>query len=243
MSDDKQHQGPKELRSFGRRRGRKRSIRQEEIFGTGLVRWGLDPDLEQLPALGHLFDFSPSAVWLEIGFGGGEHLIWQAERNPDVAIIAAEPFEDGVVKALTAIQERQLQNIRIFPGDVRQLLRAMGPGLLSRAFILFPDPWPKARHAKRRLVSPALLTALSQVLIDGAELRIATDIPAYAAEILSAVHNHSDFYWQVEQPRDWRERPEDWPATRYEAKARLARRQPNFFRFRHLRMGKPVAGS
>ncbi len=239
MSDDKEHNGPQELRSFGRRRGRKRSARQEEIFATGLERWGLDPDVELLPALDHLFQFTPSEVWLEIGFGGGEHLIWQAERNPDMAFFAAEPFEDGVVKALTAIEEKQLKNIRVFPGDVRQLLRAMAPDLITRAFILFPDPWPKARHAKRRLVSPALLTALSQVLIDGAELRVATDIPAYAAEILAAIHNHPGFCWLAKRPLDWRERPKDWPATRYEAKARCAHRQPNFFRFRHLKMGKP----
>jgi len=240
MSDDK-HQSNQgyELRSFGRRRGRRRSARQDTIFNDGLARWGLDIETEALPPLEQLFAFTPREVWLEIGFGGGEHLIWQAEHNPEIAFIAAEPFEDGVVKVLTAIEEKQLQNIRVYPGDVRQLLRTMAPQSVSRAFILFPDPWPKARHAKRRLVSPALLSALSHVLAPGAELRIATDISSYAAEILAAVHHHEAFGWDVERPHDWRNRPSDWPETRYEAKAIQAQRRPNFFRFRHLRIGKP----
>ncbi len=240
MSDDKDQQNQDyELRSYGRRRGRKRSARQDAIFDDGLARWGLGPTETALPALEHLFAFKPSEVWLEIGFGGGEHLIWQAERNPDIGFIAAEPFEDGVVKVLTAIKEKHLQNIRVYPGDVRQLLRAMAPDSITRAFILFPDPWPKARHAKRRLVSPALLSALSRVLVQGAELRIATDISSYAAEILAAIHNDTSFIWEANRPGDWRNRPDDWPETRYEAKARGAERQPNFFSFRHLRIGKP----
>lgn len=228
-----------ELRSFGRRRGRKRSARQNKIFNDGLARWGLDLEPDVLLPVDQLFAFKPTDVWLEIGFGGGEHLIWQAERNPDIGFIAAEPFEDGVVKALTAIEEKKLQNIRIYPGDVRQVLRAMAPQSISRAFVLFPDPWPKARHAKRRLVSYALLSALSPVLTKDAELRIATDISSYAAEILAAVHHHTAFGWDVEQARDWRNRPNDWPETRYEVKARRAQRRPNFFRFHHLGIGKP----
>lgn len=243
MSNDNDHlkcgvQPSHELRSFGRRRGRKRSARQDSIFVSGLARWGLEPDSDAPLALDQMFAFTPTDVWLEIGFGGGEHLIWQADRNPGIGFIGAEPFEDGVVKVLTAIEEKHLQNIRVYPGDVRKLFPGLPPNSIGRAFILFPDPWPKARHQKRRLVSPAMLTALSRVLVDGAELRIATDIPAYAADILAAMLTHPSFVWEVAKPNDWRQRPNDWPATRYEAKALSANRTPNFFRFRHIKFEK-----
>lgn len=240
MGDDREHKKVRELRSFGRRRGRRRSARQHAIFHTGLARFGLDPNSAQLEPLDQLFPFQPSEVWLEIGFGGGEHLVWQAEHNRDIAFFAAEPFEDGVIKVLSAIDEKVLNNIRVYPGDARQLLPLLPPARITRAFILFPDPWPKARHAKRRLVTPALLSALSRVLVDGAELRVATDIPAYAREILAALHVHSNFVWIAESPKDWRQRPPDWPETRYEAKARRADRHPSYFRIRHLAAGKTI---
>ncbi|MCH9765097.1 MAG: tRNA (guanosine(46)-N7)-methyltransferase TrmB, partial [Alphaproteobacteria bacterium] len=131
-----------EVRSFGRRRGRKRSARQDSILRDGLAQWGLDLEGPLPPEPHALFSPTPPEVWMEIGFGGGEHLIWQAERNPDVGFIAAEPFEDGVVKALTAIAEKHLKNVRIYPGDVRPVLRSLPQDSIARAFVLFPDPWP-----------------------------------------------------------------------------------------------------
>lgn len=225
------------LRSYGRRRGRKRSQRQEDIFQTGLAKWGLNPDGDQQIGA-RSFANNPRALWLEIGFGGGEHLIWQARQNPDVGFIAAEPFEDGVVKLLTAIQEHGLDNIRVYAGDVRVLLQHVEGRSIARTFILFPDPWPKARHAKRRLISPDLLSELSRLMVENGELRIATDSASYASEILQTVTCHKHFEWIVARPRDWRERPDDWPATRYEAKARRQHRDPYFFSFRHLSVGK-----
>ena len=240
IDDDRQNQ-THELRSFGRRRGRKRSARQNTIFKTGLARWGLADEAEDLADPAQLFSFAPSQIWLEIGFGGGEHLIWQAEHHPEIGFLAAEPFEDGVVKVLTAIEEKQLRNVRVFPGDARQVLRRLPPNSIDRVFVLFPDPWPKARHAKRRLVSTPLFTALSQILKDTAEVRIATDIVSYAAAILQTAHHHPNFRWQASTPSDWRQRPSDWPATRYETKARRADRKPYFFQFCHMKVGKPVA--
>lgn len=243
MSDDNEDLQRHDLRSFGRRRGRKRSARQDRIFKHGLKHWGIAPSGLAEIAPQEFFATAPEQIWLEIGFGGGEHLIWQAEHNPHVGLIGAEPFEDGVVKVLTAIEEKQLQNVRVLPADVRRLIRQFSSESIARAFILFPDPWPKARHAKRRLISPHLLDALGRVLSHGAELRVATDIAHYAASIMQAVHCHPEFVWEVNRPQDWRTRPADWPATRYEGKARRAGRQPYFFQFRHLKPGKPIPGA
>ena len=178
-------------------------------------------------------DSQPAAdVWLEIGFGGGEHLLWQASRHPGVKLIGCEPFEDGVIKVLDAIETQGLSKIRLWADDARPLLRALPAACLGRVFILFPDPWPKPRHRKRRLVAPRTMHELVRVMRTGAELRIATDIGSYASEILQAVLGTPHFDWACEGPADWRERTEDWPATRYEAKALAAGRRCYYFRFR-----------
>ncbi len=165
------------------------------------------------------FDRPLRELWLEIGFGGGEHLLWQARAHPDVGLIGAEPFEDGIVKVLTAIEDEGLGNILVHGDDVRGLLRWLPDGSLSRVFILFPDPWPKKRHLKRRLINGHLVAMLARVLKSGGELRIATDIGDYARTILMALGGEPRFDWTAIRPADWRVRPDDWPATRYEAKA------------------------
>jgi tRNA (guanine-N7-)-methyltransferase len=220
-----------DLRSFGRKRGRKLSPRQQTLLRELLPR--VEVDLAHGPPgdLGSLFAGSPSAVWLEIGFGGAEHLIWQARANPDVGLIGCEPFEEGVVKALSAIDGGGLDNVRLWSDDVRPLLRSLPERSLARVFMLFPDPWPKKRHQKRRLFSPELLRLLARVMTPGAELRLATDIGDYARTALAAVARSPDFRWTAEGPADWRVRPDDWPATRYEAKAEREGRRCYFFRF------------
>ncbi len=175
-------------------------------------------------ALGGLFRPGVDRVWLEIGFGGGEHLAWQAEANPDVGIIGCEPFINGVASLLKQIDDRGLDNIRIHANDARDLLETLPDACLDRVFILFPDPWPKARHHRRRIVAPATLEQLARIMRPGTELRLATDHADYGRWMLRHLIRHPAFRWRARRPADWRQRPEDWPATRYEAKAIAAGR-------------------
>jgi len=221
-----------ELRSFGRRRGRKLSPRQQGLVEGRLREISVDLSSPAPQPLTALFAKPVRETWLEIGFGGGEHLLWQARANPDIGLIGCEPFLDGVVKVVSAIDESggALGNVRLHPDDARPLLRWLPEASISRAFILFPDPWPKARHQKRRLVSEATLRELARVMAPGAELRLGTDIADYARWMLIAVAREGSFVWTAQGPSDWRERPADWPQTRYEAKAVAAGRRCNYFR-------------
>lgn len=220
-----------ELRSFGRKRARKPSPRQKRLVDDVLPRLRVDVESLRQQTLAGLFDPPVTEIWLEIGFGGGEHLIHQASENSRVGLIGCEPFEDGVIKALTAIEERGLRNVRLHPDDVRPLLRTLPSASLSKVFVLFPDPWPKTRHAKRRLISKPFLDRLAEVMKPGAELRIATDINAYARTVLEAALPHPAFRWTACQPADWRTPWTDWPGTRYEAKALREGRRPMFLTF------------
>ncbi|MGE3231597.1 MAG: tRNA (guanosine(46)-N7)-methyltransferase TrmB, partial [Hyphomicrobium sp.] len=213
------------------RRGRKLSQRQERLFEELLPRVAVDASAPPIGDARSLFPAGTSEVWLEIGFGGAEHLVWQARAHPDVGLIGCEPFEDGVVKALTSIEADGLGNIRLLADDVRPLLRWLPDGALARVFMLFPDPWPKKRHQKRRLFSVELLRLLARVMVPGAELRLATDIGDYARTALLAVQRTPVFRWQAASASDWRERPADWPPTRYEAKAGREGRRCHFLRF------------
>ncbi len=193
----------------------------------------LRPDVTK-PApqpLTELFGGKVRDVWLEIGFGGGEHLAWQAEHNPDSGIIGAEPFVNGMAQLATRCDSTGLRNVRLFDDEAQILLNWLPPRSISRAFILFPDPWPKRRHWKRRIVSPKTVAALARVMTPGAELRIATDIADYVRTTLLAVTGNPDFIWPALTPDDWRLRAPDWPSTRYEAKAVAAARQCYYFRF------------
>lgn len=220
-----------ELRSFGRRRGRTLTARQASLLSDALPRFALNLCDAPPASLPSLFPSPVKKVWLEIGFGGAEHLIWQASEHRDVGLIGCEVFADGVVKALSGLEAAGLDNVRIHGDDARDLLRWLPPGSLDRVFILFPDPWPKKRHVKRRLVSPALLSLLARAMAPGAELRIATDIGDYARTMLLALSQHPEFVWMAKGPQDWRVRPPDWPETRYEAKAKAVPRRCYYFRF------------
>jgi tRNA (guanine-N7-)-methyltransferase len=216
---------------YGRRRGRPLRAGQRERQATLLphVAFAL-PQGGPLDTAS-LFPPAQREIWLEIGFGGGEHLAEQAERHPDIGFIGCEVFENGVAKLLGAIDHRGLANVRIYPQDARPLLAALPARSIGRVFILFPDPWPKARHHKRRLVAPAALNRLAEIMIDGAELRLATDDPSYLSWMLEHATAHAAFSWTARRSADWRERPADWPPTRYEQKARAAGRTPAFLRF------------
>ncbi|HEU4381465.1 MAG TPA: tRNA (guanosine(46)-N7)-methyltransferase TrmB [Hyphomicrobiaceae bacterium] len=214
---DERHR--RDLRSYGRRRGRKPSRRQVALIDQLLPDVVLSLSEPAATPLSKLFVVPVREVWLEIGFGGGEHLLWQAAQNPDVGLIGCEPFQDGVTKVLRGIEDGKIANVRLYADDARAVLRWLPEASLARAFILFPDPWPKKRHQKRRLVSVGLLRELARVMAAGAELRVATDIGDYARAMLQATHSEASFVWEPQGPGDWRQRPVDWPATRYEQKA------------------------
>jgi len=221
---------PDRRRLYGRRRGRPLRPGQQRLFETLLPQLAIT-----LPRAGRLdpktlFPAGLSAVWLEIGFGGGEHLAEQAARHPEIGFIASEVFENGVAKLLGEIDRRRLGNVRLFADDARLLIEALTPTSIGRTFILFPDPWPKQRHQKRRLVAAATLDRLAEIMPLGAELRLATDDPGYLVWMLEYATAHPGFVWLARRPADWRERPADWPPTRYEAKARAAGRTPVFLR-------------
>ena len=225
-----------ELRSFGRRRARTLNARQSGLVEGLLPPLRLDLNTPTVPAdrLAERLMPGARAVWLEIGFGGGEHLIAQSEVHADVAFIGCEPFIDGVVKVLSAIEERKLGNIRLHDDDARDVLRWLPEASIDRAFVLFPDPWPKAKHRKRRLVSAATLALLARVMKPGAELRVATDIGDYARTILQAMAQQSAFRWTAMCPADWRIQGDDWPVTRYQQKANREGRCSYFLRFERL---------
>ena len=190
-----------------------------------------------------------SGVWLEIGFGAGEHLAWQGGAHPDVGIIGVEPYVAGMAKLLAKLDplspsggEGQGEgdavahrwrggNIRLYTEDARDIIAALPDASLGRVFILFPDPWPKTRHHKRRFIQMEMLDALARVMGKGAELRFATDDSGYLVWALERFLAHPQFRWMANCARDWRTRPPDWPETRYEAKALRSGRACAYLRF------------
>ncbi|WP_083240458.1 tRNA (guanine(46)-N(7))-methyltransferase TrmB [Methyloceanibacter methanicus] len=222
------------LRSYGRRKGKRLTARKAGLVADLLPR--LRPDLSR-PApddLRTLFACPLQEVWLEIGFGGGEHLLWQRARTPKSALIGCEPFLNGVASLLGGIDDHGIETIRIHDGDARDLIAWLPAGSIARVFILFPDPWPKKRQAKRRLITPQLVRSLMRVLRSGGELRFASDDMDYAREALRVIGNDAAFAWTANRADDWRRRPADWPETRYERKALSEGRKPAYLCFRRL---------
>jgi tRNA (guanine-N7-)-methyltransferase len=195
------------------------------------------PDLRiDLPEQGSL---APAALFrapmqgfrLEIGFGGGEHLAAQAKAHPDLGFLGAEPFMDGVGKLVAAVEAAGLGNVRILTDDARLLLRVLPDRCLRRIDVLFPDPWPKLRHQKRRIVGRQTVPEMARVLVPGGELRLATDITDYAQWMLEAALTEPRLAWMAERADDWRVAPADHVPTRYQAKAEREGRRPVFLRF------------
>ena len=214
------------LRSYGRIKSRPIKPRQAALVETLL------PDLR--PPAGA---FVPRALradaheaWLEIGFGGGEHMVAQAARAPDVTIIGCEPFLNGVASAVRHVSEQGVVNVRIHDGDARELLGRLPDAGLDRVFVLFPDPWPKARHHKRRIIQDDTVAELARVLRPGGRLRFATDVAGYADWALSKILASPRFEWTAAEADDWRRAPHDHITTRYEEK-RLGDCEPVFFDF------------
>jgi tRNA (guanine-N7-)-methyltransferase len=224
----------------GRRRGRRLRPRRQDLLTELLprLRVTLPPAGGALDLAG-LFPQPPSALWLEVGFGSGEHLAEQAHRHPDIGFIGCEVFVNGVAALVGQVERLELANVRIFDDDAHLLLTALPEASIDRAFLLFPDPWPKTRHAKRRFVGPANLATMAYILADGAEFRVATDDVGHVRWTLQHLIGHPDFRWGATGPRDWRNPPPDWVETRYQRKAVAAGRQPVFLCFqRQPRLGK-----
>ena len=218
------------LRSYGRRKGKRLSPRKERLVAELLPRLRVDIAVTAPKDLGTLFPVPVREVWLEIGFGSGEHLLWQAEQHPDIGFIGCEPFVNGVASLLGAIEDRALEAIRIHDGDARDVLAWLPEASISRTFILFPDPWPKKKQLKRRLISGDLVRGLARTMQRGAELRFASDDTDYADQTLSAVNEAGAFAQQAA----WKQRPEDWPETRYERKALSEGRKPVYLSWKRL---------
>lgn len=215
---------------YGRRTGHALRAGQQKLMSELLPRIST-PDPEAGPIdPGALFP-QATAFELEIGFGGGEHLAWQAARAADTGFIGAEPFVNGVAMLLQKIEAAGLSNIRVHFGDARPLIEALPAARFSRIFVLHPDPWPKKRHYKRRMISPWFFAEASRLLRPGGSLRVASDIPDYVRWTLMHAQQAKDFEWTAERADDWRLRPDDWPQTRYEAKAVKEGRPPAYLAF------------
>jgi tRNA (guanine-N7-)-methyltransferase len=216
-------------RLYGRSAGKPLSATQAGRVDDILPTIGIP---ETAPAALDPRNVFPSAreIWLEIGFGGGEHLTGQAVLHPDVGFLAAEPFLDGVAKALAGIEAQGISNIRMRRGDARLLVDQLAPASIARVFILFPDPWPKARHRKRRIVLPDFVGELARILKPGGRLRFATDWADYAERALADTLRDGRFSWQAEVANDWRNPPADHVTTRYQMK-RLGDCAPVFLDF------------
>ena len=219
------------MRTFGRIGGRALSNRQQKLIDILLPRLKvpeaepgtLDPNT--------LFSAAPEEIWLEIGFGGGEHLTGQAARHSHIGFVGCEPFIEGMAKALGQIEDAGLQNVRLHMDDARPVISRLQANAVDRVFILFPDPWPKKRQQKRRLIQPALLDELARILKPAGTLRFATDVKSYADEALGHFVAHPAFEWIAESADDWRTPPPDHLTTRYETK-KLGDCAPVFFDFK-----------
>lgn len=225
----------REWRNFyGRRHGKSLRPRQRahlasdlDALSPGPVDHDENPDRQPLDLATR---FGGRPVWLEIGFGGGEHMVHMAARYPRIGLIGAEPFINGVAMLLGRIREAGVTNLAVHAGDVRDLFDVLPAGSVTRVFLNYPDPWPKARHHRRRFVTPGYLVPLARVLAPGADFRVATDIPDYVRQALEEVPPAG--FARLDHPDDqpW----EDWPSTRYEQKALREGRRPHYLTFRRL---------
>ena len=229
---------------YGRTKGKKMNKAQQVRLETQLEHLSFGPvSYEENPKR---MPLDPSTIlgskdiWLEIGFGGGEHLVHQAKANPDAGFIGCEPYMNGVAMLLGKIEREGIKNIRIYPGDVRDLFDVLPERSICRTFLLYPDPWPKKRHHRRRFVTQDHLWCLARVMQENCELRIATDIEDYVRQTLEMVPEcgfSTATYSKEGIHQSWA----DWVSTRYEQKALRERRIPHYLSFK--RNGIPVPGN
>jgi tRNA (guanine-N7-)-methyltransferase len=236
MTDKTKREGqPFERRPliYGRAKGKALSRRQQQLFETLLPQVAFplrtsasDPAIDPHTVFPEL-----DAIHLEVGFGGGEHLVARARANPRKGFIGCEPFMNGVAKVLAAIDEEDLPNIRVHHGDARDVIDSLTDASLDRAYVLYPDPWPKARHNKRRFIGPDTLASLARVIRPGGILEVASDIPDYIRWTLAETRRDGHFLWTANSKAEWETAPQDWPGTRYEAKAIREGRTPCYLEF------------
>lgn len=234
---DKHPSGAPWRNFYGRFKGKTLRPEQERRLEQDLPRlavpdvgWDENPDRNLIDPAAL---FGGKDVWLEVGFGSGEHMVHQAGRNPDVGIIGCEPYVNGVAVAIGKINAGKHDNVRLHPGDARDLFDVLPEASIAKAFLLYPDPWPKARHHRRRFVTAEHLQPLHRALQPGAIFRVATDIPDYVRQTLEEVPK-AGFEWLAEGPNDWREPWNDWLSTRYEQKALREGRVPHYLTFRKI---------
>ncbi|URW75067.1 tRNA (guanine(46)-N(7))-methyltransferase TrmB [Sphingomonas donggukensis] len=216
---------------YGRRQGHKLRTGQSALVETLLPQVAV-PETGALDA-GRLFG-RDCPLELEIGFGAGEHLAGQAAMRPDHGFIGCEPFLNGVVGALNHIRDEALDNVRLHMGNAIDVIDRLPDASLTRVYLLHPDPWPKQRHAKRRMVNDGPLDLIAAKLMPGAEFRLGTDDPTYCAHAMMVMNRRRDFAWQAQEASDFLTRPGDWPETRYERKARRQRHEVWYFRYVRL---------
>ncbi len=214
---------------YGRRQGHKLHPRQQKLVDDLLPK--LQPDFETAAAPADWFAAPHEKYTLEVGFGGGEHLAARAKAEPGTGFIGCEPFLNGVAKLLIEIAENNLTNVAVHNDDARDVLAALPDSCLDQAYLLYPDPWPKKRHNKRRFISPENLDQLFRVLKPGAGFLVASDIADYLDWTLMHIKAHGGFEWQAQMVTDWQNPPAGWPGTRYETKAVKAGRVPGYLRF------------
>ena len=239
MSEKTNHPSGAPWRNFyGRIHGKTLRDRQKRLVEDVLPRLSPGPvSVDENPerrAVDLSGLFPGRQPWLEVGFGGGEHMAHMAQTHPEAGIIGCEPFLNGVAMALAKIEDEGLEkDIRIHAWDVRELFEVTAAEIFDKAFLLYPDPWPKARHHRRRFVTPEHLEPLHRALKPGAEFRVATDIPDYVRQTLEEVPK-AGFEWLAEGPQDWRRPWSDWISTRYEQKALREGRVPHYLTFRRI---------
>ena len=230
---DKDEGGGRRL-FFGRRKGRPLAAAMQRRLERDLPARLVPPATGAPEDPRNWFSARPEAVWLEIGFGGGEHLAWQARGHPGVGIVGCEPFVNGVASLLRHLEAVEQDTVRIHPDDAGDILQRIAPATLERIFVLHPDPWPKRRHHPRRLIQHETVSALHDLLKPGGVLRLATDDPGYLTWMLVRLTAHRGLRWTGTRMANFLDRPEDWPETRYEAKARREGRPPVYLEFRRI---------
>jgi tRNA (guanine-N7-)-methyltransferase len=236
---DKHSTGAPWRNFYGRLKGKGLRDSQERYLAEDLqalapegVTWEDNPDRTPADLSDWFGDDRP--VWLEVGFGGGEHMVHQATLHPEVGIIGCEPYINGVAMLLGKIRDAGVTNVKVHAGDARDMMDVLPDGSIDRAFLLYPDPWPKKRHHRRRFVTPEHLDPLARCLKVGAIFRVATDIPYYVRQTREQMMARDDFEWLAEGPDDWRKPWSDWISTRYELKALREGRTPHYLTFRRI---------